>query len=130
MSVHSPPLPTPSPIRRGDPNVPWVLSLDLDFFSTRNPALRSLPFEAYPPFRLALWKIACATPINHGNRLHAALDGVLLGKHSASAAAEMVKKIAKGTKVEPAPTKEEVDQVVHGVKARCSEVTSSDYRFE
>lgn len=95
-----------------------MLSLDLDFFSTRNPALRSLPFEAYPPFRMALWKIACATPISHGNVLHAALDGVLLGKHSAGHAAEMVRKVAKGTKVEPAPTVDEIQQVVHGVKAR------------
>lgn len=50
--------------------------------------------------------------------LHAALDGVLLGKLTPADASEMVRKVAKGTKVEPAPSLEEIQQVVHGLKAR------------
>ena len=93
----------------------WALSLDLDFFSTRNPAQRSLPFDAFPSFRLALWRLACATPIGQGNQLYAALDRLLDGDLECDEAIAAVEAAACGTAAEPRPTPEVVANIVAAV---------------
>lgn len=97
---------------------PWCLSLDLDFFSTRNPALRILPFDSHPSFRRALWKVASAVPIESGVLFHSALDDLLEGERAAEEVVNVILAVACGTPYEGRPSREEVEDVVASA-SRC-----------
>ena len=79
---------------------PWFLTLDLDFFSTRNPARRDLPFDEDPPFASALWRLARTVPISLGNEFYAGLRA--LGEEGdAGKALPHLRAAAVGTAYEP-----------------------------
>jgi hypothetical protein len=61
----SPPLPTS-----------YQCSIDLDFFSVRNPALRSIPWTEHPSFRRELIALARRVPMEHGAAFTDALEAL------------------------------------------------------
>ena len=65
----SPPLPTS-----------YQVTIDLDFFSVRNPALRSLPWTSIPRFRLDLIALAKRVPMERGDAFSAALQSLVAGE--------------------------------------------------
>ena len=105
---------------------PWFLTLDLDFFSTRNPALRSLPFQEEPSFCKALWRLARSVPVVKGDALHQALLALTPAagaRADAAAVAALLRRCAVGTPYEAAMGEEELLGVAQAAVARFAELT-------
>lgn len=109
-------------LARGDraarASVRCALSVDIDFFSTRNPALRSLPFSDHPSFAKAIWRLARAVPIVKGDAFHAALVRLVAPGEDPHALVEAIVKVAVGTPYEARPPRHEVVSTVHAAVER------------
>ena len=57
----------------------FQLTVDLDFFSVRNPALRSIPFSDLPGFRRDLIALAQRVPMERGAAFVGALEALVAG---------------------------------------------------
>ena len=55
------------------------LTVDLDYFSVRNPGLRAVPFNALPGFRRELLALARRVPMERGGAFAAALEALVAG---------------------------------------------------
>jgi len=64
------------------PPTAFALSVDLDFFSVRNPALRALPFSDTPGFRRDLIALAKRVPMEAGMGFITALEALVAGTDS------------------------------------------------
>jgi len=109
-------------------NIPYFLSMDLDFFSTRNPALRSLPFSEHPSFARALWRLARAVPITSGDAFHAALlrlydVGPEGGEEELEGVVKALHAAARGTRAEARPSLDEVTTTAHAAVERFAELS-------
>jgi hypothetical protein len=97
--------------------------MDIDFFSTRNPAQRSLPFVDHPSFAKAIWRLARAVPIIQGDAFYDVLTRLSdAGEDPAQLVARMLK-VATGTDYEPRPKAEEVTRTTHAAVERFTKLT-------
>ena len=55
------------------------LTVDLDFFSVRNPGVRAVPFNSMPGFRRELLALARRVPMERGGAFVAALEALVAG---------------------------------------------------
>jgi hypothetical protein len=104
---------------------PWYLTLDLDFFSTRNPALRSLPFQEDPSFCKALWRLARTVPVTQGDSFHRALLALAPGSRTCFAEAlAQLRAAAVGTPYESAMCDDDVRDTAQAAVARFAELSA------
>jgi hypothetical protein len=101
---------------------PWFLTLDLDFFSTRNPARRDLPFDHDPPFASSIWRLARTVPISLGNEFYAGLLAVGEEQDRDKALAHF-RAAAVGTGYEPRLSDESVRAVLEDALPRFAKLS-------
>jgi hypothetical protein len=95
-----------------------VLSVDIDYFSTRNPALRSLPFSDHPSFAKAIWRLARTVPIMEGDAFHAALTRLVVPGEDPHEVAAAIAACAVGTDYEDPLPRHELLSTVHAAVER------------
>ena len=103
----------------------FILSVDIDFFSTRNPAQRSLPFADHPTFAMAIWRLARAVPIVNGDAFHQALLLLCSPEEDRHMLTQRIAKLACGTEYEQRPTLDEVVSTVHASVERFAKLTAA-----
>ena len=101
-----------------DSSTNCVLSVDIDFFSTRNPALRSLPFSDHPSFAKAIWRLARTVPIIKGDAFHAALTRLVVPGEDPHEVAAAIEACASGTLYEKPMPRHEVLSTAHAAVER------------
>jgi len=94
------------------------VTLDMDFFSTRNPARRSLPFDEFPSLRRGLWALAQAVPIESGLEFHTILLRMLAGEDSHATIAAALRSTATGTAWGPPLNATAIDDIVAAAPPR------------
>jgi hypothetical protein len=83
------------------PPTAFALSVDLDYFSVRNPAIRALPWSDTPGFRRALIALAKRVPMERGLAFVGALEALVAGSDSP---ADALPAVAAAAGVDPAST--------------------------